>query len=788
MSNASRATDRWYPGRKIITLVVLASFVSALFGLGVAYRGKFDPKVGSFRVAGIRTDGWVVDGTSINNGGLWPGLNHLTLDFNSWRPAGMDAAHLQFSLCGDKIGEVAVQNNPRYSFRLKGKCNLQTFGIKVLNPFSSTNPGDTRRLGSQLFGATVSSAIGVPIVAPTALLTVTIAFIVPALLLLYARVWVGALMIPLVFGIILGGAAVSSATDILFLWGTVIALSAGCCIAYYHPFQALGRQEIHGRGGVGLWLPIIIIVGLAFSFRIYGIDFGLPGRFHPDETPKFNAIQRMVAFNEWNPKYFLHPSFLLYSSLFVERVLEVIGVGWDFNSLVRLSGRVVSALAGTASVLLVYLIGSRLYSRFVGVVASLLLALFPLHITSSRYMKEDALMVMFFLAAMWIALVAVQKSRPWMLVFAGIAAGFCVGTKYTGLLAGFVVFSAPWLASRGIKPSRAFVVPALFGLLCIPLIFFITTPFAILDFEHFAKGFMSERKHMLRGHSVAIDAWSQYWMYHIRRSLLPGMTTLPFVLSGVGVGLLIWRRKVEDLWLLSLLLLFLLPAEWVKAKPAPQPERYMIPCLPILAIILAEFVRVIANSRARKAVIPMVVLAALFPLRESTLLAYEVSHDTRERAAAWMEASLGDGTKVLVDWVPYVPQPQVGNFTLEMFEPGMLISDLKAIVDGEKKPPYDYLILSGLVYNRFFDQPFPDELRRSVIQQVFERLPIVHQERPWYKTYGFHNPTITIFSLKEEDRATWGQERKNGGRPIVLPEPVGQGVELRLKQWLGQIS
>jgi hypothetical protein len=621
-----------------------------------------------------------------------------------------------------------------------------------------------------------------------ALLIVTAAFLIPSLLLLYARVWIGALLLPLIFGVILGDAAVSSATDILFLWGTVVVLGAGFCIGFYHPFQGVGRQEIHARRGMGLWIPIMLIVVIAFSFRIYGIEFGLPGRFHPDETPKFNAIQRMVAFNEWNPKYFLHPSFLLYSSLFVERILEVLGVGWDFNSLVRLSGRVVSALAGTASVLLVYFIGSRLYSRFVGIVASLLLALFPLHITSSRYMKEDALMVMFFLVAVLVTLVAIQKSRPWMLVFAGIAAGFCVGTKYTGLLAGFVVFSAPWLASRGLKPSRLFVMPALCGLLCIPMIFFLTTPFAVLDFEHFAKGFMSERKHMLRGHSVAIDAWSQYWMYHIRRSLLPGMTALPFVLSGFGIGVLMWRRKVEDLWLLSLLFLFLLPAEWVKAKPAPQPERYMIPCLPILAIILAEFIRVVANSRARKAAIPVVALAAFFPFIESSMLAYEVSHDTRERAATWMGASLGQGARVLVDWVPYVPQPQVGNFTLEMFEPGMLIPDLKAIVDGEKKPPYDYLILSGLVYNRFFDQPFPDELRRSVIRQVFERLPVVHQERPWYRTYGFHNPTITIFSLREEDRVALGQKPKDDIGTVVLPEPIGQGFEVRLKKWLGQIS
>jgi len=41
--------------------------VSTLFGLGFAYRGKLDPKSGSFRVAGVGNDGWVLDGADIDS-------------------------------------------------------------------------------------------------------------------------------------------------------------------------------------------------------------------------------------------------------------------------------------------------------------------------------------------------------------------------------------------------------------------------------------------------------------------------------------------------------------------------------------------------------------------------------------------------------------------------------------------------------------------------------------------------------------------------------------------------
>jgi hypothetical protein len=708
----------------------------------------------------------------------------LTLEFGSWRPEGVEPAHLLFSLCDKQVGEVIVDKDYSYSFKLNGDCQGQVFKIKVLNPFTPLVPSDNRELGVRLTGMTITSPFGLPIVNAATILVTILPVLLTAMLFLYSRLWVLAISLPVLAGILISQATTVNFINIIFLWGLIASLGIGCLLGFRHPFNANGRIEIRGKQQSfdrGIGLLVFGVVCLAFGFRIYGIDFGLPGRFHPDETPKFNAIERMTAFNTWNPSYFLHPSLLLYATIFVESIMHKLGVGWDFNSSVRLSGRVVSALAGTFSVLFVYLIGARLYTRFVGVVAALLLAVFPLHVTCSRYMKEDALMTLFFLMAVFVVIVAVKNNRPWLLILAGIAAGFGLGTKYTGALIGYVVISAPWLASRHWKPERTFVWPTVCAILLIPVVFLITTPFAILDYAHFFKGLMSERKHMLRGHSVAIDAWSQFWMYHIRRSLLPGMTSLPYILSGIGVGLLLWRRRIEDLWVLSLLLLFLSPAEWVKAKPAPQPERYMVPCLPILAITVGELFRVLANSvRLRRLVVPLLIVVVSLPLWESSLLAYEVVNDTRERAARWMEGSLPAGSKVLVDWVPYVPQPTARDFTLEMFEPGMLIPDLKEIVDGVKVTEHDYLILSGLVYNRFFNQPFPDQYRRQVIKEAFEKLPILHQEIPVYKTYGFHSPVVTIFKLPKAGDTIGSKATKD----IMLPASSGEQMQAWLERWL----
>ena len=110
-----------------------------------------------------------------------------------------------------------------------------------------------------------------------------------------------------------------------------------------------------------------------------------------------------------------------------------------------------------------------------------------------------------------------------------------------------------------------------------PLAFVACTPYSVLDNTKFLKDFASEKKHMARGHTISIDPWSQLWMYHFWRSILPGVQALPALLAVLGLGILAWRRRVEDLLVLILVLVFYLPAEWVKAKPAPQPERYILP-------------------------------------------------------------------------------------------------------------------------------------------------------------------------------------------------------------------
>jgi hypothetical protein len=103
-----------------------------------------------------------------------------------------------------------------------------------------------------------------------------------------------------------------------------------------------------------------------------------------------------------------------------------------------------------------------------------------------------------------------------------------------------------------------------------------------------------------------------------------------------------------------------------------------------------------------------------------------------------------------MDWKPYCP-----NFHGQTFEVVHIPrADIMEGLDNRalKESGADYLILSSLFYDRYFSQPDAVPAFRQRIREVFNRLPVVARFEAPSGTYGFHNPTLTLFSLKDEDR------------------------------------
>lgn len=744
-------------------LFFLVSVLVVFWGQALSYRAVIERANNRGAVSGWFYDGWTASDLTLQVEGLAKRGNRLELHFNEWRPA-EGTARIGVSVCGENKGEWAVTGESPMILPISGSCEPRTVGIKTLNPFQVS--GDDRQLGFKLDRFKITSKLGVPLLAPLKLLVASLMclFSMWGAWLLSSPGWTRGLvaLVPasvLVFSL---RSTVDEVGNLTALWALVTCMIWGATGAKLHPFKGAGREDAGSSISMGEWIAIILIVAVAFSIRCYGLNFGLPGYFHPDETPKINAISRMITAGNLNPKYFLHPSLLLYSTLGMYKLFDLFGYSGEIHVVGRLAGRTVSMLAGTGTIFVLFLVGRRLFTPFVGLLAAAMLAVFPLHITSSRYLKEDALMTFLAMLVALMVIKAVQTGKGKHLFFGAAFAGLAFGTKYTGCLTAMFVAAAPWLRSRSIAPDpKLFKAAFLSGGIFI-LFFLIATPYSVLDFPTFLGGISNERKHMIRGHTVAIDAWSQLWMYHLWRSIFPGAGLFPCVVAMLGLGLAAYRRRWEDLFIVGGLLLFYLPAEWVKAKPAPQPERYIFPCLPFVALLAAESVRVVANSQLRK-IVPVLALALVsFPVVKSVGLAREIRYDTRQQMADWMSKHLPHGSRVLVDWQPYAPAFHKGEFKVGMFPSGKMIQSLNP--NWLKTSGNDYLVLSSLVYNRFFKQPKGDGARRSVLRRAFTEVPIIKQIRPKSGTYGFHNPVLTVFSLKREEFAKLESELARKGR------------------------
>ncbi len=706
------------------------------------------------------SDGWIGEKAIIEMGGFASIVNSFDLRFNATRPGANEPAHIAISICGEAEQRHVLAGIATVRIPIPLGCSPLRVSVRSLNFFTPPLEKNPRRLGVQLLDVAVVSPVRFPVVSMDLVAIVAALLVALVLLTEFIAVRAGVYGTPVALALL---AALTAAVCMTTIPGeklepvavVLLAVLVGMAL-YSWAKDERGSQESRLLGPV--LLGVALVVGSAL--RLYGIRFGLPSNFHPDEVPKVNAIMRMVEQNSLDPQYFLHPSLLLYSTYAMNSLLHWFGIEGSFRDTAFFAGRLVSTTAGVLSIALTYEIGKRLFSRTAGGIAACLLAVFPLHVTCSRYLKEDALLTFVVLSCVLVTIVSVQTQRRWLLIVGGLLAGCTAGTKYSGILMAVVPGSAPWIVSRRLKPDMQWLPWAVAAVVIAPLGFVMTTPYAILNSAKFIKDFQTESRHMQTGHTVSITAWSQLWMYHFWRSIWPGITGLVATCGVIALGFLLRRGRIEDLVVVGMFVLFYLPAEYVKAKPAPQPERYILPCLPFLAIAIGEVLSQLRTRRQSliRAAVPVgLVCLVAFPVGRSALLARDLPNDTRDQLASWMKANLPAGSKVLMDWKPYCPNFHGEYFQVEHIPRARIIPGLD--VQNLRTSGAQYLVLSSLYYNRYFSQPESQPVLRQRFREVFQRVPVIAQFEAPAGTYGFHNPTLTLFSLNEEDFKRLDDER-----------------------------
>ncbi len=509
---------------------------------------------------------------------------------------------------------------------------------------------------------------------------------------------------------------------------------------------------------VGLTFSLTGILILALGLRLWGIGFGLPYKYHIDEPPYVVAALK-IASGDLHIEYPFNSPNLFQFILAVEyAVLYVVGrlAGFFHSpgdvanlyqadpSVFYLLARGTSAVLGTATAELTYILGKVVYGRRTGLLAALMLALSFVHVRDSHYAVTDTLVTLLVLACVLCGVLYLKGGRRWHLVLAGLGGGAAVGFKYLPALVLVVPILAilfrlqakacnkPW--QTAIKQFSLLVITAVAG-------FLLAFPALLISPDLF-------RLHLSLALGQATNPLGSFlvdtapaWLYYLRTFTWGlGWPLLVAALGGLLLALV--RHYPEDLLLLAGIGGLYVSISLVSTYFA----RYALPLVPLLVLLTAGFlagatevVRGRLPMRANQvAVVLLMLLVLAYPALASVRHDYLLTCvDTRTLAKEWIEASIPSGTRIVAQWfgpplsTPDDPEPgSTGVYNVVDLNP--FITDVSRydlqtyMADGAA-----YILINSFNINLRRESMVENAVRQRFYRTLSEETELVAEFQPY---------------------------------------------------------
>ncbi len=365
--------------------------------------------------------------------------------------------------------------------------------------------------------------------------------------------------------------------------------------------------------------PLILILLFAFLLRTLSLKY--PPTMMFDEVYHAFTAQEIVrnnpaAWEWWNtppPGYayeWTHPPFAKYAMVLGILLFGKNALGW----------RIGSALAGTLSVYLIYLLTKKILNKKkTALIAAFIISIEGLHLVQSRIAMNDIYLLLFILLSLYLALCGKWKKSS-------LALGFALSSKWSAVFLLIPLFYL-YLRSAPANPRRTL------GFLRVPAISLVT--YLILYTPFFFSGHTLEQylelhrqmwyyhTHLIATHSYEsgplawISAARPVWYYvNYQGNYISNIYALvnPLVawFGLISMLLAVWKKPATFTPLLLTYLAFLIP--WI-ASPRIMFMYHYLPSSALLAIPLA-FTISSQPARFRKYFILVLTLSfiALSPL------------------------------------------------------------------------------------------------------------------------------------------------------------------------------
>jgi len=499
-----------------------------------------------------------------------------------------------------------------------------------------------------------------------------------------------------------------------------------------------------------------LVLLIALSMRLWGINYDLPYIYHPDEPWPIRIGHHMLVTGDFNPHFFDWPSLIIYVNLFIQKIYYSINGFWSpgvssgiTNPLIELVmgvtyspvpnivllGRLVTVGLGIGTVAITIRIGKELSQKLmVGLLAGVMLAISPTNVSLNRFITPDSYAT-FFVTAVFLASVFIfQQGETWAYVMAGLCLGLAVSSKYNSgmiiiaILAGHF-FRTGW---RGFNDYRLYLTLFLGG-----LTFVATTPYSLLDFSGFYTGFLSTGQHYSTGHAGMEGDTLKWYLNYMWQT-----ANVIYLLAGLEILRGLYSRSKEII-LLSIfpLVYFIFISSFIVRN-----DRTLLPVTPFLFLLAASFLAYLIRRASelqsnvwRKLSIAVVVCLALvslvFPISKTFMETIQLTTVTsRETARIWVNDNLPTGAKIAIE--SYSPFVDPARFSVQGL--GQMIEHNP---EWYLEQDFDYLIFGQGMFGRFYLDPERYGSEISQYDDLFERFNLI-------KTFTDGGYEVRIYQVK----------------------------------------
>lgn len=502
-------------------------------------------------------------------------------------------------------------------------------------------------------------------------------------------------------------------------------------------------------------LAILSILALALALRLWGIRFGLPHLFHPDEWAIVDPVMTMLRTGDYNPHDFHYPTFYYYCEavMFVFRFfLGVIKGEYQNINTVAIPGmytwgRLLTALFGTANVFIVYKAGQKLFSRPVGIIAALFLAVSFLHVRDSHYITVDVPATMMATLSFLFACGIFQTGKMKYYILSGLTAGLAASTKWNAAIIIVSILAAHFLTQAKREPINGFLFAGL-GAFIAGL--YIGTPYAFRDPKDFFATVGPVFAHYSTGHP-GYEAISPI-IYYTKDIFSSEGASLPIALAGAaGLMISIFNHRAKDFFILAFPLLYLLSF----ANSTVTFPRNVLPIYPFIALYAAYAVceisrfakdRLRLDSDAKQlAAAGILALVLVIPgiIRCAEYGAGSMSESTRTKAGIWIDSHISKDAKLVTEF--YAPPLDEEYDAMELahidaYPPGWFLRN-----------GYDYIIFDSADYGRYFAEPRRYAENVSKYRKLFALGEFIKTWPADARVEPFLSPQIKILKIKKRE-------------------------------------